>query len=130
MDKQDIAAAFESKILGIRNYKSDKKEFVVSDLLDTDVLRDFLDEVSTGESDITPAGKVFLNKYFGFKELASRISCNGNFALREHPATAEEISKWLEELKPMETMTFIEEARGNIQPGAAVRSDLLPPDNI
>ena len=62
MRNQAIIAAFQSKILGVRNYKSDKDEFVFADFIDMRVLADFLTEVFTTESDITPAGKVFLDR--------------------------------------------------------------------
>jgi hypothetical protein len=130
MNKKEVATAFEGKILGIRNYKSDQQVFMVHDFQDIRMLRNILDEIFTGESDITPAGKVFLEKYHGFKELSDKISSDGEFALEGHQATSEEILRWLEELIPMEIISFIEEARGNIQPGTALRSDLLPPDKI
>ena len=136
MRDQEIAAAFQNKILGVRLYKSDKKEFVVADFVDIDVLKVFLTEVSTGESDITPAGKMFLDKCYGFEDLAVEIALDGGCALvrelstqKEILATQEEILEWLKSLEPMQTITFIEEARGNIKPGARLRADLLPPDD-
>src|ERR1043166_2833215 len=125
MRDQESAAAFQNKILGVRNYKSDKKEFVVTDLLDMEVLKVFLTEVSTGESDITPAGKVFLDKCYGFEDLAAEIALDGGCALVRELSTQKEILEWLKSLEPMQTITFIEEARENIKPGARLRADLL-----
>src|SRR5262245_16852403 len=130
MRDQRIVVAFQEKILGVRLYKSDKKQFFVSDFLEMGVLKDFLTEVSTGESDITPAGKVFLDKYYGFDDLAADIALEGDFALTRELSTAEEMLEWLKNLEPLQTITFIEEARGNIKPGARLRTDLLPPDDV
>jgi hypothetical protein len=130
MRDQVIVAAFGGKILGVRNYKSEKKEFFVGDFRDLAVLKDFLREVSTGESDITPAGKVFLEKYYRFEDLALEIASKGDFCITNRPSSFEEILKWVKELQPMETTAFIEEARGNIEPSARLRSDLLPPKEV
>jgi hypothetical protein len=170
------------KILGVRNYRSDKKEFSVFDFADIDVLESFLEEVSTGESDITPAGKSFLEKHYGLNNLSEllhrrgvahrfvhkgdspaerekesnlgwrgRITFRDSLPRREFRFTTASlrsrifhvlgpcdalgrffltlagIEQWLKNLEPMGTRAFIEEARGNIKPGAKLRADLLPP---
>jgi hypothetical protein len=125
MSKPELVAAFRGKILGICNYPSDKGEFSVDDFLDLKVLEGFLQEVSTGESDITPAGKAFLERYFGFAELASELS---DAFLTNVGVRGSELPTWLESLVPMEIMRFVEEARGNIKAGSRLREDLLPPD--
>jgi hypothetical protein len=124
--KPELSAAFRVKILGIRNYPSNKGEFSVDDFLDLKILEDFLQEVLAGESDITPAGKAFLERYYGFAELASRLS--NTFREDAGLSTAEEVQTTLEGLVPMETMRFVEEARSNIKAGVRLREDLLPPD--
>ncbi len=124
--KPELSAAFRGKILGIRNYPSAKCEFSVDDFLDFKVLEDFLQEVSTGESDVTPAGKAFLERFYGFAELASRLS--NTFRKDAGLSTAEEVQAWLESLVPMEIIRFIEGARGNVKAGSRLREDLLPPD--
>jgi hypothetical protein len=98
------------KILGVRNYRSDKKEFCVFDFADIDVLESFLEEVSTGESDITPAGKWFLEKHYGLSNLSELLHKRG-IAHRfvYHGDSAAGIEQWLRNLEPMETMAFIEE---------------------
>jgi hypothetical protein len=127
----DVALAEDphaEKILGVRNYRSDKNEFSVFDFADIDVLESFLEEVSTGESDITPAGKSFLEKHYGLNNLSELLHRRGiahRFVYKgDSPAGIEE---WLKNLEPMGTRAFIEEARGNIKPGAKLRADLLPP---
>jgi hypothetical protein len=130
MDKPRLAAAFEGKVLGVRNYRSEKHEFLVTDFLDLRTLQLFLTEVSTGESDITPAGKTFLDRYYGFEAVAFEFSSKGDFALGSEASTFEEILEWLKALQPMHTVTFIEEARGNLKPGASLRQDFLPPEDI
>lgn len=122
--KTEVVAAFHRKILGIQNYSSVK--FIVDDFMSLDVLEHFLKEVVTGESDITPAGKAFIEQYYGFTELASRLT--SEFRIDSGLSTTGEVRAWLEKLVPMESMRFVEEARGNIKAGATLRNDLLPPD--
>ncbi len=125
---EQLKELFKNKILGIRNYKSDKKEFSADDFTDFKILVDFLWEVDTGESDITPAGQSFMEKYFGFDELAKMLVSKGYNLPPENTETNEQsVSAWLKSLEPMQTISFIEQARGNIQNGAALREDLLPP---
>ena len=122
---------FIDKILGVRNYKSDKNEFYTYDFLRFDVLHDFLWEVDTGESDITPAGLSFIEKYFGFEELVKSFVAKGD----RLPPDSDDHSEpsqlaWLKSLEPMQTITFIEQARGNIQQGASLNKRLMPPDCV
>jgi hypothetical protein len=101
--KAELVKAYDSKILAIRLYKSSKQEFRVNDFLDPQALSIILEEITTGESDITPAGKAFLEQYYGNEELTRNMV-------------------------PMETLRFIEESKGNIQPGQGLREELLPPN--
>ena len=130
LTRQEIAKAYENKILGIRNYKSSKKEFSLSDLTNPPILGDFIVETLTGESDITPAGKSFLEKYYGFKNLAADLLKNEIFKKTHSHVPPEELQKWLEGLVPMEITRFVEESKGTITENATVRSDLLPPENL
>lgn len=114
-NKEQILIAFKDKILAIRNYRSEKKEFLVRDFVDQKILEEVLEEIETGESDITPAGKSFLGVYYGFDTLAT---------IFEKP------QMWFLELKPMEVITFIEESKGNKVSEQNLRVDLLPPENI
>ena len=126
--KQELKARFDSKILGIRNYKADKKDFNTDDFLDFETLVDFLWEVYTGESDITPAGKSFLENYFGFDELAKELADKDYNLPPENTETNQQtIAAWLRSLDPMQTVIFIEQARGNINDDVKLREDLLPP---
>lgn len=126
MDKQKIIESYKVKILGIRNYKHPKNEFFLDDFLKLKILDDFLAEVDSGESDITPAGKAFLETYYGMDQLVllltDSIPTESN---RNH--YKEYIAKVLKYLSPMETKTFIEKARGNIGENFTLREDLLPP---
>jgi hypothetical protein len=127
-EKDTLLEAYASKILGIRNYRSAKQEFFVADFLNVEVLEPFLQEVLDCESDMTPAGKSFIEKYYGFENLAERLALRGVFAPTEGPSPSQEICEWLRDLEPMATIRFIEEGRGRIRPNASVRDDLLPPD--
>src|SRR4051812_31251257 len=127
MDKEQLIEAYKAKILGIRNYKSDKKELIVADLIDQKMLAEFVVEVLTGGSDFTPAGKVFLEKFYGFKELAASLLDNVDFNKTHSHVSQSELEEWLKGLNPMEVITFIEESKGTIKEGVSVRDDLLPP---
>jgi|SRR6185436_6660303 len=128
LHSEKTLAAFAGKILGVRNYRQAKSVFTVSDFADRATLADFLEEVRTCESDITPAGKSFLERYYGFEQAAAVIS-EGRPAADPLSIQAKAV-QWLIELEPMATSRFIGEASGKIQPGAALRPELLPPEEI
>lgn len=130
MNKDNISRAFADKILGVRNYKSQKKEFFVDDFLDEKLLDDFLDEVYLEESDITPAGKSFLKNYFGFENLAINLLKRNKFFLSIDTSSntaIKEISFWLKNLEPMKIVRFIEESKGTIDENTSLIEELLPP---
>lgn len=126
----EITEAYKSKILAIRNYKSDKKEFLVDDFTDIGVLEKILEEIDTGESDITPAGKSFLEEYFGFDKLASILLERKIFLTSPNPSSLRGLVSWFETLEPMNTITFIEKSKDNISDEQSLREDLLPPKGI
>jgi hypothetical protein len=128
--KDKFISAFSTKILAIRNYKAEKTEFFTDDFLNIPDLEDFLEEIHTGESDITPAGKSFLQHYYGFDTLADLLSERDSLSLNKEASTSEAIKSWLENIKPMEIFAFIEESRGHTVEGLPLRADLLPPENI
>lgn len=127
--KEHIYQLYKNKILAIRNYKSDKKHFTVDDFIDLNILGKVLDEVDTGESDITPAGKSFIEKYYGFEGLAKILFKQNVLTEAIKELSFEELISWLGSLEPMSTINFIETARGNVKKGQALRKDLLPPDD-
>lgn len=126
--KEQFIHQFSNKILGLRNYRSSKKEFATDDFVNLEVLESFLEEVFNGESDLTPAGKSFLEKYFGFDELADLLVKRGKFSISHQCSQQAEISSWLKKTIPMEIMRFIEKSRGNITDDTTLRHDLLPPE--
>ncbi len=128
---EEIVAVFEKKILGVRNYAHEKSEFFVPDFLNIDELDHFLGQVTNGESDISPAGKVFLEKYYGLEQLAKLLfNMKGNFYREGFFKSEVEMIRWLKEVTPMGAITFIETSRGNINDGTTLREDLLPPKDI
>ena len=90
-NKNDIIQSFEGKILGVCNYKKDGQSYVV-DFVNKKKLFDFIWELESGESTLTKAGYVFLEKYYGLENLAKMI-------LQENPkfpySTVKEILEWL-----------------------------------
>lgn len=129
MNKESLINLFKNKILGVRNYKSNKEVFLVSDFLDEKTLDMFLDEVYSGESDLSPAGKCFIENYFGFKNLATSVSNrNPSFLSERSPNNIVMIENWLKDLLPMQISKFVGEARGELEKDAKLRDELLPPD--
>jgi len=128
-EREAILKAFAAKILGVRNYKSEKKQFDVADFVQNDTLDLFLNEVLTGESDITPAGKTFIERYYGFARLAIDLAERATLIEFAKRAGSDELYGWLKNIQPMETILFIEQARGRIGPGATLNADLLPPED-
>ncbi len=61
------------KILGYRNYKSDKKEFSEEDFEDQKNTGLFLEEVSNGENDLTNLGKTYLLKKLREADTAQKV---------------------------------------------------------
>ncbi len=127
-----LLSAYKSKILGIRNYNSTKTEFDSSDLTNNKMLARFLEEVFTGESDITPAGLAFLESYYGeMKKVAKiKISQETSFASHSRIKKAKMVKdcvEWLASITPMETREFIESSRGNINENSKLKDSLLPP---
>ena len=120
MEKKDAERLFNEKILAVRHYASNKREFLVEDFLNPTVLLDIMDEVQTGESDITPAGKKFLEIYYSDEELKELLN-----------SLDDDAANWVHTLVPMEMGTFIAQAKGQISTDdnePALNPKLLPPD--
>jgi hypothetical protein len=128
-NREAILKAFAIKILGVRNYKAEKRKFDVGDLTQNDTLDLFLNEVLTGESDITPAGKAFIERYYGFEKLATDLAERATLMFGRERASSDELYAWLKNLQPMKTISFVEQARGRISAGAILNADLLPPED-
>jgi hypothetical protein len=95
--KQSTRGLYATKVLGIRAEKGDRKEFKLQDFRNVDTLETFLAEVSAGESVITPAGKSFLEAYFGMRTLAELLHKRGIVhRFLSNADTAERIFNWLE----------------------------------
>jgi len=129
-----VKKLYETKILAVRNYKSDKYEFRVNDFLNLGELSQILEEIDTRESDITPAGHTFLKEYYGYRNVAKKMILGDDRYLYDpkDEKTNEKIdnyASWLENLEPMWTVRFFEESRGNIEPGANLIEELTSPDS-
>ncbi len=124
---ENFVDSYQGKILGVRNYKSDKKEFFVEDFVTMESLERFLDELDTTECDITPAGKLFLEQYYGFDNLAKLLVERMRLTESIREYSVEQLSLWLQQLNPMETVTFIEQSRGHISLNQPLNEKLLPP---
>lgn len=128
--KERVYQLYKNKILAVRNYQSDKKHFTVDDFTDMKSLGIVLDEVDTGESDITPAGKSFIEKYYGFAGLAKILVTQNVLTEAIKDLSFQELILWLKSLEPMFTINFIETVRGNVKKGQKLREDLLPPKDL
>lgn len=105
--KDELVVSYENKILAVRNYKSDKQEFTTEDFIELKILGIILDEIDAGESDITPAGKLFIEQYYGFSNLANLMVSQNILAEAVGDLSVDELALWLERLEPMETNKFI-----------------------
>jgi hypothetical protein len=68
---------YNSKILGVRNYESDKENFYSVDFKDIETFVNFIMEVSTGESDLTPAGISYIKSFIDLKDVANQAVYRG-----------------------------------------------------
>ena len=119
---------YANKILGVRNYKHEQSEFFVKDFTDLDLLEPILNEMFTGESDISPAGKRFLEEYYGIGNLAELLFRRENIKeMGWSFPSIQEIEEHINNIVPMEAIMFIETARGNISDDSELREDLMPP---
>jgi hypothetical protein len=122
-----VLIRYAGKILGVRLYRAAQQEFFAIDFATLDKLEPFIDELLTSESDITPAGKSFLTRFWGLERLVGLLAERRK--LREHDAEdVEWLLDWLSNIEPLAVLTFIEEGRGTIKLGATLRDDLLPPE--
>mgnify|MGYP001607132025 FL=1 len=97
-------------ICGYRNYKSDKGEFFKEDFENPSILQLFLDEMCTGESDITELGKIFLLEKFATTGLAQKVIDIGGVT-EDGLESIEAIRDRVQSQKPHEVAMFIAEAR-------------------
>ncbi len=118
--KKLLEFLFQNKILAVRHYASIKREFLVTDFVNKTELVDIMDEVQTGESDITPAGKKFLEVYYSDKELKELLN-----------SLDDDAANWVHNLVPMELAIFIAQTKGQISTEnrePALNPRLLPPE--
>lgn len=114
----NIFSRYEGKILGVRNYEAEKNEFVATDFINLDKLYDFIWEVSSGESDFTPAGIAFLNEYFDFTSLANEYRMNDK-ELPPHGEGRTEKKRiklfvdYMKSIEPLEVTLFIAQSQGD-----------------
>jgi hypothetical protein len=125
--KNDLILLYKNKILAVRNYKSEKHEFSTEDFIKLQTLASILDEVATGESDITPAGKSFIAQYYGFHNLADLLISENTLTESIADLSSDKLRLWLENLKPMEIIRFVMESKGVIHEGQPLNEKLLPP---
>ena len=110
MEKKDILSKYSEKVLAIRLYKSENQKFHSNDFLRLDVLKNCLNEVITGESDLTEDGKNFLSEYYSLEELAQSLVEIGG--LDEGPfLTKNQIMDWFKSVKALDTLDFIDSVR-------------------
>lgn len=95
------------KPLAIRNYHHDKKFFDEIDFHSLPSLVLILNEVITGESDLTVDGKTFLEKHYGYRELAQKIVTHGGLIELTDGQNTDAIEIALKRIRPMENRDFM-----------------------
>lgn len=81
-----------------------RNEYYVEDLLDVNSLVFIINEILTGESDLTEAGQGFLFFYYGCMELAKILKAHPDFTWTY---TEEELEEVLRSLEPYEISSFL-----------------------
>jgi hypothetical protein len=110
----------------VRNYRAEKSHFLPDDFTDMESLQDIFEEISNGEADLTPAGKAFLEQYYGLTALAQDLHAQG-WWINKPNMTTQEIEAWLKDIVPMEISNFISDARGYPPEGKGLPDSFLPP---
>lgn len=116
MDTNATTARYSNKTLGIRNYEAEKDEFHLADFINRDELYDFLWEVSTGESDFTPAGIAFVKEYFDLEQLGheyrrEKKQLPPNGAGKTDAERVRKFVDYINKLEPMEGALFIAQSQ-------------------
>ncbi len=93
--------------LAVRNYRHEKKFFHEDDFSSLPNLILVLNEVITGESDLTLEGKRFLEERYGYNDLAKKIVQNGGLLELTDGQNIEAVESALEKIQPMENRDFM-----------------------
>ena len=93
--------------LAVRNYHHEKKFFHEDDFSSLPSLILVLNEVVTGESDLTVEGKKFLEERYGYNELAKKIIQHGGLLELSDGQNVEAVESALEKIQPMENRDFM-----------------------
>lgn len=96
--------------LALRNYSSEKKIFYEEDFLNLSLLIEILNEVLTGESDLTVQGKTYLEHRISSNNLAQLIADKGGLDELKNGTNREDIETALKNMIPLQTFNFIQEA--------------------
>ncbi len=99
------------KILAVRNYKHIKKNFDEEDFKSIKTLITILNEVVTGEADLTVEGKNFLVEFYGSSKLAEKIVENGGLDEVTDGKNAAVVKETIDSIVPMQTINFIKESQ-------------------
>lgn len=128
---------YNGKILGLRNYETEKDKFYTIDFINFNTLYGFIWEVSEGESDFTPAGIAFLNEYYNFQNLAEQYRQSGrqlppHGGGKSEKERVNEFVKYMNSIAPMETTLFIADSQfieneNNVKPSLDNLDDRLQP---
>jgi hypothetical protein len=94
--------------LAIRNYAHSKSFFDDEDFQSVEVVISVLNEVLTGECDLTSQGKIYLEDKYGYVKLAQEIVNCGGLVELENGKDVKSVELFLQNIKPMETSDFIQ----------------------
>jgi hypothetical protein len=92
----NIRNKYIGKVLGWKSY-GNNEEYFIDDFLNIEELADILAETYSSESHIGKDGIMFLQEYYGFKNLAKLLEENGG--IESDLKDEDVIYKWLEILK-------------------------------
>ncbi len=117
-DKSKIEEKYKGKVLAFTLYQSGSGPFYVKDFIDFDKLAYILDEIHTGESDITRDGIYFLKEYYSFDDLAKKLSDDNWYGY-----SIEEAKEFLENMNPFVGANFITNVRKGSDIANSLKSD-------
>lgn len=86
INKPETLEEYKKIILGVRNYSSPKIFFYADDFSDWQNLLYFFHEIDSQEANLTEKGFHFLNDYYGFDYLFTRLTKESGhiFAKNQH----------------------------------------------
>lgn len=107
--KRKVLLSYRDQVLAVPLYSSAKRAAYYSeDFLELDSLVFIMNEVLSGESDITVQGKKFIKEFFGHENLAHKLIKSSQFRFNY---SEQQLAEYFAKMEPNEIGNFIRECR-------------------